>query len=68
MLENQTDQLGIDSFGLSVNTLEQVFIKVGEKAEGSGASQELKKRIIANATRIREGDGKHKLLKQCMNL
>jgi hypothetical protein len=56
MLEDESDELNIDSFGLSVNTLEQVFIRVGEKAEGA-SSQELRKKIIANAETIQRGDG-----------
>ncbi|KAI6197771.1 hypothetical protein M3Y94_01264200 [Aphelenchoides besseyi] len=54
-LENRGHELDIDSFGLSVNTLEQVFIKVGEKAEGE-SNEELRARIVKNANAVRQGD------------
>ncbi|KAI6232805.1 ABC transporter ced-7 [Aphelenchoides fujianensis] len=57
-LETQSAELDIDSFGLSVNTLEQVFIKVGEKAEGE-SNDELRARIVENANAVRQGDHDH---------
>ncbi|KAI6232585.1 ABC transporter ced-7 [Aphelenchoides fujianensis] len=57
-LETQSAGLDIDSFGLSVNTLEQVFIKVGEKAEGE-SNDELRARIVENANAVRQGDHDH---------
>ncbi|KAI6192790.1 ABC transporter ced-7 [Aphelenchoides fujianensis] len=54
-LEARGQELDIDSFGLSVNTLEQVFIKVGEKAEGE-SNEELRARIVENANAVRKGD------------
>ncbi|KAI6197677.1 hypothetical protein M3Y94_01253400 [Aphelenchoides besseyi] len=54
-LETRTQELDIDSFGLSVNTLEQVFIKVGEKAEGA-SNEELRAQIVENANAVRQGD------------
>jgi len=32
-IENKMDEYGITSFGVSVTTLEEVFMKVGEGAE-----------------------------------
>ncbi|KAI6174343.1 ABC transporter ced-7 [Aphelenchoides besseyi] len=55
VLETRGQELDIDSFGLSVNTLEQVFIKVGEKAEGE-SNEELRARIVKNANVVRQGD------------
>lgn len=54
-LENNSKRLSINSFGLSVNTLEQVFIRVGEKAENS-SNEELRKKIVSNAEIIRRDD------------
>uniref|UniRef100_A0A1I7S9I1 ABC transporter domain-containing protein n=1 Tax=Bursaphelenchus xylophilus TaxID=6326 RepID=A0A1I7S9I1_BURXY len=54
-LEKERNNLGIDSFGLSVNTLEQVFIKVGEKAEKS-SSRQLAEKIAENALKVERQD------------
>ncbi|KAI6195201.1 ABC transporter ced-7 [Aphelenchoides besseyi] len=54
-LETRGQELDIDSFGRSVNTSEQVFIKVGEKAEGE-SNKELRARIVENTNAVRQGD------------
>ncbi|CAD5216635.1 unnamed protein product [Bursaphelenchus okinawaensis] len=54
-LEKERNNLGIDSFGLSVNTLEQVFIKVGEKAE-KHSSRQLAEKIAENALKVEQQD------------
>ncbi|KAI6234897.1 ABC transporter, ATP-binding protein [Aphelenchoides fujianensis] len=69
-LEARGQELDIDSFGLSVNTLEQVFIKSvhcsiyslnpscsewARKAEGE-SNDELRARIVENANAVRKGD------------
>ena len=56
-LETRSAALEIDSFGLGVNTLEQVFIKVGEKAAGQ-TNDALRERIRDSANIIAKGDSK----------
>jgi len=34
-LESRRDELGINSFGISVTTMEEVFLKVGEEMDDS---------------------------------
>ncbi|KAH7697549.1 ATP-binding cassette sub-family A member 3, partial [Aphelenchoides avenae] len=46
-METHKQALGIDSFGLSVNALEQVFIRVGELAEGGADRDSERARNIA---------------------
>ncbi|CAD5216629.1 unnamed protein product [Bursaphelenchus okinawaensis] len=54
-LEMNKQNLQIDSFGLSVNTLEQVFIKVGEKAEKE-SGHKVSGKIVSNAKKIEKQD------------
>ncbi|CAD5217221.1 unnamed protein product [Bursaphelenchus okinawaensis] len=54
-LEAKQAELGVDAFGLAVNTLEQVFINVGEKAE-KRQSQDVVVKIQNDANLIREQD------------
>ncbi|KAH7700311.1 ABC transporter family protein, partial [Aphelenchoides avenae] len=46
-MESHKQALGIDSFGLSVNALEQVFIRVGELVEGGAERDSERARSIA---------------------
>uniref|UniRef100_A0A1I7S9H8 ABC transporter domain-containing protein n=1 Tax=Bursaphelenchus xylophilus TaxID=6326 RepID=A0A1I7S9H8_BURXY len=54
-IEQEQNELAIDAFGLSLNTLEQVFISVGEMAEKK-SSDEVAAKITANAEKIVEED------------
>ncbi|CAD5207273.1 unnamed protein product [Bursaphelenchus okinawaensis] len=54
-LEQKQEEVGIDAFGLSVNTLEQVFISVGEKAE-KRPSRRITEKIEKDANLINEQD------------
>ncbi|KAH7695322.1 CRE-CED-7 protein, partial [Aphelenchoides avenae] len=50
-METHKQALGIESFGLSANTLEQVFIRVGEIAEG-GAGERDSERVRSIAEEL----------------
>ncbi len=54
-LESKKKKLGIDGFGISITTMEEVFLKVGEDTENALRSIMKKKRSIAlETTRLRQ--------------
>jgi hypothetical protein len=56
-LEDRGEELGVRSFGLSFNTLEQVFLKVGEQAEALRDSPRQQDRANGNGNNNAMADG-----------
>ena len=52
-LEKRKDELGVVSYGASVTTMEEVFLKVGEiSSQGSEDTIRIQDRIEAHAARV----------------
>ena len=51
-IETAKEELGVDSFGLSLTTMEDVFLKIGEMTEEEG-----EKKPVENSVHIENGGG-----------